>query len=124
MSVFTVGVTFQRESSKEYDYLCRLEGIKTGDKVIVQTYDDSVELATIARVHDVKSSKANKWAFQKVDLETNMFLVEARNEAVRIKKFLVSRAEELAKKKAYEELFASDPESAKMVERLKELDLW
>lgn len=120
MSVKTVGVRFN-SAGQVYHYLTNLEGLLTGQKVIVDSPSDGYVTVTIVSIQDGAQGKATKYIVNTID-DTDY---KARAEKERLRKQIVARLEEKKKEveqmAVYKYLSENDSEAALLFEQLKAL---
>lgn len=100
-------------SYKEYAFRNDIEGIKAGDKVVVDTANGFV-VADVTGV-DVASNKASKYVVQKIDTEAHEKRLEKANKLKELKAKMEDRRKKLQEIEIYQILAKEDDEMAALL---------
>jgi hypothetical protein len=121
-----VRFTNSYNSSSSYDFLCNIEGIKSGDLVVVDTSNGycCAEVTAIG----ISSARATKWVVSKVDLQPffnriadEKASIVKRNAIALLKKKMEARRAKIQDAEVYAQLAQSDDEMAELLKQLEAL---
>ena len=123
-----VSVTFERSGkfeapSKEYTYMTDLDLVE-GDRVVVEA-NDEYKVVTVVSVRGLTAnqrSRATKWVVCKVDISAHEERLRKAAIAQEIRNKLQERRSQYEELQIYRQLAAHDPEIAKLMQELEQVD--
>lgn len=105
---------------KRYPYLCDIPGVKTGDKVVVDTPSSGLTLVTVKEIV-LGDAKASKWIVDRVDLTAHGERRARAKRKAEIEAKLEAALKEELRKDRYARLASKSPELLALVEELNNL---
>lgn len=121
--VFDCGVQGCSASQKKYTFKVPknlISEIKIGDRVVVDT-SNGFQVVTVVGA-SVSAYQATKYVVDIVHMDAYEKALSDEKRAKMLREQLEQKKAKFEKEKAYEMLAASDPEAAKLLEALKELE--
>jgi hypothetical protein len=121
--VHTVGVVFSSGfNSQVYHYLTDIEGIKVGDKIIVDSPSDGYVAVKVQTVHkNTHAAKATKYIVNTIDDTAYKTRLEAEKRKAEIVKKLEKKRKEVEELAVYQWLAMQDSEAASLLNELKSI---
>jgi len=120
-----VSVVFQGNYyEKEYSYKTDLD-LKAGDKVVVDTPNNGLQIVTVTKVRGLTASqlsKASKWVIQCIDMAAYEERMRKAEIAQEIRNKLRQRKDAVEEALIYQRLAKDDPEINKLLQELSEVD--